>query len=218
MARLFCGDGKGQAVSAQVAQKAGRATRAATHGAGYDSEGGRRGHCRSPSGGPRLKGSWPQRATRRQKALAGGQRHRPVPVEVARAHLWTQERVPASPHRPSNHRDNHESLHRNGGQGSARIECRGAGAQSRVTFARRACARVRAWKAYVCACARAVRRSGQGGSPSPRQVKGPIQQPISSSTFCLSGELIPTEKKISAIGEKAWQAAHLFMTRSLYAR
>jgi hypothetical protein len=65
---------------------------------------------------------------------------------------------------------------------------------------------------------RAVRRSGQGGSPSPRQVKGPIQQPISSSTFCLSGELIPTEKKISAIGEKAWQAAHLFMTRSLYAR
>ena len=55
-------------------------------------------------------------------------------------------------YRPSNHRDNHESLHRNGGQGSARIECRGAGAQSRVTFARRACARVRAWKAYVCAC------------------------------------------------------------------
>ena len=38
-----------------------------------------------------------QRATRRPKALAGGQRHRPVPVEVARAHLWTQERVPASP-------------------------------------------------------------------------------------------------------------------------
>jgi hypothetical protein len=42
---------------------------------------------------------------------------------------------------------------------------------------------------------------------------------ICSSTFYLSGELIPTEsKKISAIGEKAWQAVHLFMTRSLYAR
>ena len=79
-------------------------------------------------------------------------------------------------YRPSNHRDNHESLHRNGRQGSARIECRGAGAQSRVTFARRACARVRAWKAYVCACARAVRRSGQGGSPSPRQVDAPTSR------------------------------------------
>ena len=120
-------------------------------------------------------------------------------------------------YRPSNHRDNHESLHRNGGQGSARIECRDAGAQSRVTFARRACARVRAWKAYVCACVRAVRRSGQGGSPSPRQVTSRIQQPISSSTFCLSGEIIPTESaKFSSIGVTTWQAVHLFMTRSFF--
>ena len=37
-----------------------------------------------------------QRATSRPKALAEAGRGRPAPVEVARAHLWTQERVPAS--------------------------------------------------------------------------------------------------------------------------
>ena len=34
--------------------------------------------------------------TSRPKALAEAGRGRPAPVEVARAHLWTQERVPAS--------------------------------------------------------------------------------------------------------------------------
>jgi hypothetical protein len=40
-----------------------------------------------------------------------------------------------------------------------------------------------------------------------------------SSTFYLSGELIPTESEENlCYRQKAWQAAHLFMTRSLYAR
>jgi len=98
-----------------------------------------------------------QRATSRPKALAEAGRGRPVPVEVARAHLCGLKKARACfAHRPSNHRVEHESLYRNGGhkERSSAGARRGAGLSDLCAESVRARARV---EGYVRA--RAVRRS-----------------------------------------------------------
>jgi hypothetical protein len=180
-----------ETVSARVVG-AGIATRAATQGAGLQLSG-RRGHCRATSGGPRLEGSCGQNAGA-PKAGGGGQRTRAYAGGGGAGPLVrTQKRVPGS-------RSAHQTI------GKCMKACAQTVAHARddrVQGRRGAgqsdlCAesvRARAGVEGVCVRmrVRAVRRSGQGGSPSPRQVTSRIQQPISSSTFCLSGELIPTE-------------------------
>ena len=78
--------------------------------------------------------------------------------------------------------------------------------------------RVRAWKGM---CARARGETLPLVRVAHRCSPGQVQCSRSTADFfnyiCLSGELIPTESK-KITGETAWQAAHLFMTRSLYAR
>ena len=192
MARLFCGDGKTNRQRAGRTRPGGQRAPLRTAPAMIQraGDGATADHLRVG----RLKGSWsegnksPESFGRwaEAQACAGGGGVGPL--------VWTQERVPSSPIAHQTIGIIMKACTESVVLSENRVQGR-RGAGHRVIFARRACARVRAWKAYVCACVRAVRRSGQGGSPSPRQVGPSISTAICSSTFYLSGELIPTESE-----------------------
>ena len=115
-----------ETVSARVVG-AGRATRAATQGAGLQLSG-RRGHCRATSGGPRLEGSCGQNAGA-PKAGAGGQRTGICQRWRRRPTCAHSEARASIAQRPSDHREMHESLCTDGGH--AREGRSSAGAQGR---------------------------------------------------------------------------------------